>query len=104
VNAVEACAGQGWQSKMPLMKSQKDQDSLYRRLGGYDIIAAIIADQFRLLKEDECFRRFAQGRGLDSRARAQQLTVEQICALACGPCVYLGRDMKTSHHGLGITA
>src|SRR3954466_3330082 len=74
VNAVEACAGQGWQSKMPLMKSQKDQDSLYRRLGGYDIIAAIIADQFRLLKEDERFRRFAQGRGLDSRARAQQLT------------------------------
>ena len=86
------------------MDSQKDHDSLYRRLGGYDTIAAIIADQFRLLKEDERFRRFAQGRGLDSRARAQQLTVEQICALAGGPCLYLGRDMKTSHRGLGITA
>ena len=86
------------------MDSPKDHDSLYRRLGGYDTIAAIIADQFRLLKEDARFRRFAQGRGLDSRARAQQLTVEQICALAGGPCLYLGRDMKTSHRGLGITA
>lgn len=40
---------------------------------------------------------------LDSKARVQQLTIEQICALAGGPCVYLGRDMKTSHRGLGIT-
>jgi hemoglobin len=87
-----------------LMDSQKDQDSLYRRLGGYDTIAAIIAHQFQLLKEDERFRRFGLGRGLDSRARAQQLTVEQICALAGGPCIYLGRDMTTSHRGLGITA
>ncbi len=86
------------------MNSGKGQDSLYRRLGGYDTIEAIIADLFQLLKEDERFRRFGQGRGLDSKARAQQLTVEQICALAGGPCVYLGRDMKTSHRGLGITA
>ncbi|PWT73421.1 MAG: group 1 truncated hemoglobin [Proteobacteria bacterium] len=85
------------------MQSKSGQDSLYRRLGGYDAIAAIIADLFQLLGEDERFRRFGPGRGLDSKARAQQLTVELICALAGGPCVYLGRDMKTSHHGLGIT-
>ena len=36
--------------------------------------------------------------------RARQLLVDQICALAGGPCVYTGRDMKTSHAGLGITA
>jgi hemoglobin len=86
------------------MHSEKGQDSLYRRLGGYDTIAGIIADLFQLLKEDERFRRFGQGRSLDSKARAQQLTVEQICVLAGGPCLYLGRDMKTSHRGLGITA
>jgi hemoglobin len=86
------------------MHSEKGRDSLYRRLGGYDTIAAIIAELFQLLKEDERFRRFGQGRSLDSKARAQQLTVEQICALAGGPCLYLGRDMKTSHRGLGITA
>ena len=86
------------------MNSSRQQESLYRRLGGYDTIAAIIADSFQGMKEDERFRRFGLGRSLDSRARAQQLTVEQICALAGGPCVYLGRDMKTSHRGLGITA
>ena len=86
------------------MNNERGQDSLYRRLGGYDTIAAIIADLFQLLKEDERFRRFALGRSLDSRARAQQLTVELVCALAGGPCLYLGRDMKTSHRGLGITA
>jgi hemoglobin len=29
--------------------------------------------------------------------------VDQICHLAGGPCVYIGRDMKTSHAGLRIT-
>ena len=87
-----------------IMHGEMDQDSLYRRLGGYDSIAAIIADLFQLLKEDKRFTRFALGRSLDSRARAQQLTVELVCTLAGGPCLYLGRDMKTSHHGLGITA
>ena len=29
--------------------------------------------------------------------------MDQLCALAGGPCFYTGRDMKTSHKGLGIT-
>jgi len=29
--------------------------------------------------------------------------VDQICHLAGGPCLYIGRNMKTSHAGLGIT-
>ena len=36
------------------------------------------------------------GRRVDSRKRAQQLTVEQICALAGGPCYYTGRGMRDS--------
>jgi hemoglobin len=78
-------------------------NSIYQRLGGYDAIAAIIRDLFQLLKEDERFKRFGLGRSLDSKARVQQLTIEQVCALAGGPCTYLGRDMKTSHRGLAIT-
>jgi hemoglobin len=85
------------------MESQNGQDTLYRRLGGYDTIAAVIADLFQIMREDERFRRFGQGRGLDSKARAQQLTVDLICNQAGGPCFYLGRDMKTSHAGMGIT-
>ena len=77
--------------------------TLYKRLGGYDGIAALVAELFQRLKEDARFSRFGLGRSLDSKARVQQLTVEQLCALAGGPCIYLGRDMKTSHRGLGIT-
>jgi hemoglobin len=31
------------------------------------------------------------------------LVVDQICNLAGGPCVYIGRDTKTAHAGLAIT-
>lgn len=77
--------------------------SLYRRLGGYDGIAAIVETLFSLMREDQRFARFGTGRSTESKKRAQQLTVEQICALSGGPCYYIGRDMKTSHAGLEIT-
>lgn len=76
--------------------------SLYQRLGGYDLIAAVIDDLFARLRVDPKFARFSV-RSLDSHHRARQLLVDQICALAGGPCIYIGRDMKTSHAGLGIT-
>lgn len=31
------------------------------------------------------------------------LVIEQVCAATGGPCIYTGRDMKTTHNGLGIT-
>jgi hemoglobin len=77
--------------------------SLYRRLGGYDVIAAVVDDMFSSLRGDPPFARFATGRSLDSHMRAQQLLIEQICELSGGPCHYIGRDMKTSHAGLAIT-
>jgi hemoglobin len=77
--------------------------TLYRRVGGYDVIAAVIDDLFTSLRDDPAFSRFGGGRSLDSHARAQQLLVEQICELSGGPCRYLGRDMKTSHAGLAIS-
>lgn len=77
--------------------------SLYKRMGGYDVIAAVIDDLFGLLRNDLRFARFAAGRSLDSHQRARQLLVDQMCQLAGGPCIYIGRDMKASHAGLGIT-
>ncbi len=29
--------------------------------------------------------------------------VDQLCAATGGPCIYIGRPMKQSHAGLGIT-
>ena len=79
------------------------EDTLYRRMGGYDVIAAVIDEFLRCFGSDPGLARFSGGRSLDSRQRTRQLIVEQICSLAGGPCVYTGRDMKTSHAGLGIT-
>jgi hemoglobin len=39
----------------------------------------------------------------NSKSHLRQRFVEQICAATGGPCVYTGRDMKTTHKGLAIT-
>jgi hemoglobin len=77
--------------------------SLYQRMGGYDVIAAVIDDLFAILHDDPAFARFFGGRSEDSAIRARQLLVDQMCGLSGGPCHYIGRDMQTSHRGLGIT-
>lgn len=83
--------------------NQTSETSLYRRIGGYDVIAAVIDDLFALMKADSRFARFGAGRSFDSRRRVQQLTVDLICSASGGPCYYIGRDMRTSHAGLQIT-
>ncbi len=87
--------------KSPAGKS--GETSLYRRLGGYDVIAAAIDGMLTRQRSDPQLARFGTGRSEDSRQRGRQLLVDQLCALTGGPCVYTGRDMKSSHHGLGIT-
>jgi hemoglobin len=82
---------------------RKSNDTLYHRLGGYDVIAAVIDDLFLQLRGDPKFARFASGRSFDSHSRSRQLLVEQMCSLTGGSCFYMGRDMKTSHVGLAIT-
>jgi hemoglobin len=82
---------------------QATESSLYQRIGGYDVIAKVVDDWFALMRADGRFSRFGMGRSTDSRKRAQQLTVEMICALAGGPCYYTGRGMGDSHAGLNIT-
>ena len=43
------------------------------------------------------------GLSTDSQKKLRQLVVDQLCAATGGPCLYIGRDMKTSHAGLNIT-
>ena len=81
----------------------RGETSLYKRIGGYDVISAIVDDLFALMKGDARFARFGVGRSVDSRRRAQQLTVDLICSASGGPCYYMGRDMRAAHAGLRIT-
>jgi hemoglobin len=80
-----------------------DDATLYQRLGGYDAIAAV-TDAFVLrLATDASLGRFFTGHGTDSQQRIRQLVVDQLCAATGGPCVYIGRDMRAVHAGMGIT-
>jgi hemoglobin len=74
-----------------------------KRLGGYDKIAAVSDDFIGRLAADPRFAKFFAGFSVDSKKRLRQHLVDQLCAAAGGPCVYTGRDMKTTHTGLGIS-
>jgi hemoglobin len=65
-------------------------DTLYKRLGGYDAIAAVCDDLW-------------QNRAQDSIRREKQLLVDFLCSCSGGPLYYVGRDMKTSHRGMSIS-
>jgi hemoglobin len=78
--------------------------SLYARLGGYDAIAAVVDDFIGRLVADKRLTRFFVGHSEDSLKKIRMHVIDQLCAAAGGPCLYTGRDMKTSHHGLGITS
>lgn len=77
--------------------------SLYERLGGYNALAAVVDDFIVRLVTDKNFERFFSGHSDDSKKRIRQHILDQFCAATGGPCIYTGRDMKTSHMGLGIT-
>jgi hemoglobin len=94
MNASEADANGGGQMKK----------SLYARLGGYDAIAAVVDDFIGRLVADKKLSKFFVGHSEDSLKKIRMHVIDQLCAAAGGPCLYTGRDMKTSHHGLGITS
>ena len=78
-------------------------DTLYKRLGGYDAIAAVVDDFIGRMASDPQLAKFFAGHSTESLQRIRQLVVEQLCQASGGPCFYTGRSMKASHQGMGIT-
>ena len=77
--------------------------SLYERLGGYNALALVVDDFITRLVTDKQFEKFFIGHSTDSKKRIRQHILDQFCAATGGPCIYTGREMKTTHAGLGIT-
>ena len=77
--------------------------SLYKRLGGYDAIAAVTDDFIGRIATDPQLSKFFAGAGKDTQMRIRQHVVDFICNATGGPCLYVGRPMKTAHAGLGIS-
>jgi hemoglobin len=83
--------------------ARAQEKSLYERIGGYNALAAVVDDFVGRLVADKQFERFFAGHSTDSKKRIRQHILDQFCAATGGPCIYTGREMKTSHAGLGIT-
>jgi hemoglobin len=79
------------------------KDSLYKRVGGYDALAAVTDDFIGKLATDKDFSRFFVGFSDDSKKKIRQNIVDLFCQATGGPCLYVGRDLKAVHAGLGIT-
>jgi len=81
----------------------QDQATLYKRLGGYDALAAVTDSFLDRLATDPKLGRFFVGHSTNSVARIRGDIISFLCVATKGPCSYSGRDMKTSHSGLKIT-
>jgi hemoglobin len=88
----------------PQRRSSMQTKSLYERLGGYDAIAAVTDDLLARLLNDPQLGVFWKGHSENSLRRDRQLVVNYMCEAAGGSVFYTGRDMQTSHKGLGISA
>lgn len=78
------------------------QESLYRRMGGYDVIAAFVDDFFGRFDADPALAPYLGGLNAAAQGRVRQHFIDFICAETGGPCLYNGRDMVDAHRGLGI--
>lgn len=78
--------------------------SLYARMGGYDVLAAVADDFITSISSDpQLGRLFVGGYPPERMNAVRQHVVEFLCSITGGSCFYLGRDMKTTHRGMGIT-
>lgn len=89
--------------RAPIRAQAMQEPSLYKRLGGYDALAAVTDDFIGRLATDKQLAKFFVGHSTDSLHRIRQLVVDQLCAATGGPCFYTGRTMKDAHQGMGIT-
>ena len=77
--------------------------TLYRRLGGYDAIAAVTDDFLARLLGDPKMAPYFENVDEAGTRRIRQMIVDQLCAASGGPCLYAGADMPTAHKDLHIS-
>jgi hemoglobin len=76
---------------------------LYRRLGGREGIAVVVADFVVIMVADPRVNaRFTTLKPPEVEKFKSNLS-DQICDATGGPCSYLGKDMKAAHKGMQIT-
>ena len=97
---VAGCAADKPMPDTPVTTGHAAPPSLYERLGKKEAITAVVDDFVTRVANDPRINGKFAGANIP---RLKALLVEQICAASGGPCAYTGRDMKTTHAGMGIT-
>ena len=81
--------------------SRSAEPTLYAELGGHAGIERIVDAFIGNLADDKRVAKSFADTDIDA---FRGHMIDQICALASGPCVYAGRSMSESHRGLAIDA
>jgi hemoglobin len=76
------------------------EQSLYARMGGQEVIRAVVSDTLDQVVADHQLQRSFEKVDVD---RVKRLLVEQICELAGGGCHYSGDSMRAVHGGHQIS-
>ena len=80
-----------------------DKNSLYSRMGGYDVISNVIDDFLTKSWADPRISHYFIGMGTDTRNRLRQKNKNLMCATTGGPCRVINRPLGVVHEGLGIS-
>ncbi len=73
---------------------------LFDRIGGKPALEAVTDEFLARVSQDERINASFAGAHLP---RLRQRLIELFCVATGGPCTYTGRDMKSSHAGMGIS-
>lgn len=79
------------------------QPSLYRRLGGYDGIAAYVDHAFPQVAGHPQLQHLFVGHAEETKMRQRQLIIDKLSSTLQGPTIYLGKPLEVIHKGLHIT-
>jgi hemoglobin len=75
--------------------------TLFERLGGKPAIEAVVGQLMGNVAADD---RINADFAMVDLGKLRTHLVEFVCVATDGPCQYSGRDMKTAHAGMGVTA
>ncbi len=88
-------------------KVEPKKTTLWDRLGGEPGVAKVINDLLAVAIEDKKVNLLRDGKyKLDAKATAhlKKMLLEMVSEVAGGPLKYTGKDMKSAHAGMKITA
>lgn len=81
------------------VQAQKADDTLYRDLGGLEVLTKVVDDTLALALADVRIKDTFKDTDMK---RLAKLITEQFCELSGGPCKYSGDPMKEVHQGLAL--